>query len=141
MNSTRAAEVICHALWPGPGVPSSFDFIFASAASEPRAELPTYASKSASRCSILGSALAGAAADGAALVAGAVAGVWAELRSFAPITNSAAIRLLKTKIFFMVELFQVVEGCWLNGFLAFFFGADADGVFNVRNEHLAVPNF
>src|SRR5439155_2858578 len=48
MKSTSAAQVIIHALWPGPG-PPMFEAIGAPA-SAPRAELFTSASKSATRC-------------------------------------------------------------------------------------------
>src|SRR5262245_14569757 len=56
MNSTRAAEVIIQALWPGPA-PETFDDTVALAASAARAVLLTYASRSAMRSSMLGSAL------------------------------------------------------------------------------------
>ena len=58
MKSTSAALVISQALWPGPG-PGIFE-----ATSGVRAVLLTYASKSASRCSTVGSGgVAGAAAS------------------------------------------------------------------------------
>src|SRR5437870_1578347 len=71
MNNTKAAEVIIHALWPGPE-PLMFDLTLLVAVSAWRAALLTYASRSRSRCSTVGSLGAGAAAAGAA-AAGAVA--------------------------------------------------------------------
>src|ERR1700730_5641696 len=49
MKRTSAAQVIIQALWPGPG-PEIFEIICALV-SAPRAELFTYASRSATRCS------------------------------------------------------------------------------------------
>src|SRR5438128_10616396 len=54
MKSTSVAQVIIHALWPGPG-PPMFEAIGAPA-SAPRDELFTYASKSATRGSSDGEA-------------------------------------------------------------------------------------
>src|SRR5688572_14248072 len=56
MNSTSAVEVICHALWPGPG-PGIVE-----AALVCRAPLFTYASRSASRSSTEGGFASGASA-------------------------------------------------------------------------------
>src|SRR2546430_17472988 len=50
MKSTSAAQVIIQALLAGPG-PEMFDAAGAFVESAPRAELFTYASKSATRCS------------------------------------------------------------------------------------------
>jgi hypothetical protein len=49
MKSTSAAQVIIHALWPGPG-PATFE-VTDKPVSASRAELFTYASRSATRCS------------------------------------------------------------------------------------------
>ena len=49
MKSTKAVETIIQPLWPGPG-PATFDTAFT------RAELFMYASRSATRCSRVGSA-------------------------------------------------------------------------------------
>src|SRR5438132_13746088 len=62
MNSTRAAEVIIQALWPGPAL-ATLDATVAPAASAPRAVLLMYASRSATRCSMVGSALASSACE------------------------------------------------------------------------------
>src|SRR5690349_9438789 len=100
MNSTNAAEVIIHALWPGPG-PLIFDVIFASAASAPRAVLFMYASRSARRCSTFGSAFAaGAAAAGAA---GVSVGTEALTSSAAQTRASVSPLTIKSenRVFFM----------------------------------------
>src|SRR5262245_53325836 len=76
MNSTSAADVIIQPLWPGPD-PAIFDDTVASAASAPRAPLLTYASRSATRCSRLGSALSPPCA--AALLAPAATSVAARI--------------------------------------------------------------
>src|SRR5438445_12702630 len=55
MKSTSAAQVIIQALLAGPG-PEMFDAAGAFVQSAPRAELFTYASKSATRCSSDGEA-------------------------------------------------------------------------------------
>src|SRR5215469_13645404 len=55
MKSTSAAQVIIQALLAGPG-PEMFDPAGALTESAPRAELFTYASKSATRCSREGEA-------------------------------------------------------------------------------------
>src|SRR5687768_10765128 len=73
MNSTSALEVIIHPLCPGPG-PATFDVTFAV-----RAELLMYASRSATRCSNVGSTAAGGCA--AVSVAGAGACAHAETLS------------------------------------------------------------
>src|ERR1051326_6131816 len=44
--------------------------------------------------------------------------------------------------FFIFGLFMWgLRCCVLNGHFAFFFGADADGFFNVRDEYLAIADF
>src|SRR5687767_13147229 len=69
MNSTSAVDVIIQPLWPGPEVAASAPPLASGA------PLVTYASRLASRCSIVGPGSAGAAAGAAAggVVAGAVA--------------------------------------------------------------------
>ena len=54
MNNTSAVEVICQALWPGPG--PAILLVTLVLAAVARTELLTYASKSAKRSSTLGSA-------------------------------------------------------------------------------------
>src|SRR6266487_662705 len=79
MNSTSAAEVICQALAPGPGlgvkeldlssyVPN-FEFTL-FVLSAPLAPLFTYASRSLTRCSRVGSARLGAASAAQSAVPG-----------------------------------------------------------------------
>src|SRR5262245_26057925 len=68
MNRTSAVEIIIQPLCPGPEVAASAPPLASGA------PLVTYASRLASRCSIVGPAAAGAAAGAAAAGAGSVAG-------------------------------------------------------------------
>src|SRR5438046_1205876 len=104
MNNTNAAEAICQALWPGPGVPSvvilkSFGrlpslSLWAATAAE-GSVLPMYASSALMRSESVG---AGGGAGSAAC---------AVMARSASTTNNG----MKQNIFFMGQVFGVVG--WL----------------------------
>src|SRR4051812_17240752 len=105
MNSTRAADVIIQALWPGPAVPSSLELTLASAASEPRVPLLTYASRSATRCCKSGSAFLASAAGAAvatAFVAADATGVLASAAVKTPL-KAVAINIVRNIFFILGE--------------------------------------
>src|SRR2546423_7258098 len=91
MNKTRSTEVMSQALWPGPD-PEMFESVAALAASEPRAELFMYASRSETRCSSDG--------EGVGDEEGGLAPVWA--RSGEQIAMAAT----KKRIRIIAELFR-----------------------------------
>src|ERR1043166_867519 len=140
MNSTSAADVIIQALWPGPAVPSSFELTLASAASEPRVPLLTYASRSATRCCRSGSAfLGGAAAAVAAAVAFVTADATCVLASAAVKTPPRAAASNKAKNIFFIwgeDPFYIP----LNRVFTFFFRPDTDGFVDRGNEDFAIAN-
>src|ERR1051326_2923385 len=82
-------------------------------------------------------AVASAGAAATALVAGAT--VCARSVEQRQAVSNAPARINRLIIFglFMWGL----RCCVLNGHFAFFFGADADGFFNVRDEYLAIADF
>src|ERR1043165_6329117 len=138
MKSTNAADVIIHALWPGPG-PLIFEETFASVASAPRVPLLTYASRSATRCSRVGSALAAGAAGAAAGVSGG-----AEAFTSSAAQTCASVSPLTTisenRVFFMWIIGSSKFGYGLNSGLAFFFRANANGIFDIRYKNFSVTD-
>src|SRR5262245_2654910 len=90
MNRTSAVEIIIQPLCPGPEVAASAPPLASGA------PLVTYASRLASRCSIVGPAAAGAAAGAAAAGAGSAAGAVSALAG--DDATQAAIEIANTTL-------------------------------------------
>src|SRR5580765_7381607 len=139
MKRTRAALAIIHALWPGPATPSSLEDTLASEASEPRAPLLTYASRSATRWLMSGSGfLAAPAAAATELVVAAGALVSSARRVVQKqAASNAPARSIRLIILIGYVGLRVLR---LNCQFTFFLGADANGFLNVRDEDFAIAN-